>query len=79
MVRFWFVDAKKWKNPIPRSEVLKEAHEAVSEGADGLRIVAPSFGPSAYDAKEMIESNDTNGKGWDDLFYSIKKVKLDIY
>jgi len=79
MVSMWHLDAKDHSNPIPRSLVLQEAREAVQNGCNGVCIIAPSFGPSAYDIKEMIENNDTSSKHWEDDFFEIKKVKLKIW
>lgn len=79
MVSMWHVDAKDYSSPIARYLVLKEAREAVQNGCDGVCIVAPSFGPSAYEAKDMIENNDTSNKHWEDDFYEIEKVKLKIW
>jgi hypothetical protein len=78
MVRFWFVDVKKWKK-IDGWLVRSEALEAVADGADGLRIVAPSgtYTNAAYVAAEAIENDDTSYKYWDDQFYSITEVCLD--
>ena len=78
MVSFWHVDAKNYSSPIARYLVLEEAREAVRGGKDGVCIVAPSFGPSAYEAKEMIESNDTSNKHWEDDFFEIEAVKLKV-
>ena len=79
MVSMWHVDAKDYSSPIARYLVLEEAREAVSNGCDGVCIVAPSFGPSAHDAKDMIENNDTSSNHWEDDFYEIEKVKLKIW
>lgn len=81
MVRYWFVDFKFYTvpNSINGALVRKEAFEAVDDGADGLRIVAPpgAYSNAAHVAKHAIENNDTDYKYWDDAFYSIKRVKLD--
>ena len=80
MVRFWFVDVKEYApDGIGGYLVRKEAFEAIREGADGLRLVAPAgaYGNSAYVAAAAIENDDTSYKYWDDDFYSIKKVSLD--
>jgi len=80
LVRFWFIDVKDWApGSIGGYLVRKEAKEAIRDGADGLRIVAPpgAYNNSAYVAAAAIENNDTSYKYWDDDFYSIKRVKLD--
>jgi len=80
LVRFWFVDVKEYApGSIGGYLVRKEAFEAILDGADGLRLVAPAgaYGNSAYVAAAAIENDDTSYKYWDDDFYSIKKVRLD--
>ena len=80
LVRFWFIDVKNWApGSIGGYLVRKEAKEAIADGADGLRIVAPpgAYNNSAYVAAAAIENNDTSYNYWDDEFYSIKKVELD--
>ena len=62
--------------PIARYLVLEEARKPL-EVERRVCIVAPSFGPSAYEAKEMIESNDTSNKHWEDDFFEIeRKLKV---
>ena len=76
MVNFWHSDAVDYPNPVTGYIVRLEAKEAIHGGADGLVLVAQSFAPSAYVAKDMIENNDTEHKHWEDVFSDLVQVIL---